>query len=284
MKRTILSILLLTACVCGAKAQSDTVYVYRNDGVISMFPKSGVDSIVCSQIDIDSLVHRDYVTMEVWTPEFIDRIPLEAVDSISFVYDKKNVACPDSNHPHAIDLGLPSGTRWCCCNVGAHYPELYGGYYAWGETEEKNDYSLDTYMLYDNDEFIYTGPDIAGTQYDVAHVRMGGSWQMPSNDQQNELISNCSHVFTQQNGVNGFLFTGINGNSIFLPAAGFKLFYNYENEGLYGLYWSCTAGSFFNAMSLDFGEGFWHWGNGFARVIGQTVRPVCTQASAVEPE
>ena len=90
MKRTILSILLLTACVCGAKAQSDTVYVYRNDGVISVFPKSGVDSIVCSQIDIDSLVHRDYVAMEVWTPEFIDRIPLEAVDSISFVYDKKN--------------------------------------------------------------------------------------------------------------------------------------------------------------------------------------------------
>lgn len=44
------------------------------------------------------------------------------------------LTCPDNNHPHAIDLGLPSGTKWCCCNVGASTPEGYGGYYAWGET------------------------------------------------------------------------------------------------------------------------------------------------------
>ena len=47
-------------------------------------------------------------------------------------------SCPDDNHPHAIDLGLPSGTKWACCNVGADTPEGYGGYYAWGETEEKS--------------------------------------------------------------------------------------------------------------------------------------------------
>lgn len=49
-------------------------------------------------------------------------------------------SCPDSHHPHLIDLGLPSGTKWACCNVGAQKPEDYGGYYAWGETAEKNSY------------------------------------------------------------------------------------------------------------------------------------------------
>lgn len=48
--------------------------------------------------------------------------------------------CPDDNHPHLIDLGLPSGTKWACCNVGAHAPEENGGFYAWGETSEKDYY------------------------------------------------------------------------------------------------------------------------------------------------
>ena len=51
-----------------------------------------------------------------------------------------NAQCPDNNHPHMIDLGLPSGTKWACCNVGASKPEDQGGYFAWGETEEKSEY------------------------------------------------------------------------------------------------------------------------------------------------
>ena len=58
---------------------------------------------------------------------------------------KGETSCPDANHPHAIDLGLPSGTKWACCNVGASAPEQYGGYYAWGETHEKSVYNWDTY-------------------------------------------------------------------------------------------------------------------------------------------
>ena len=60
------------------------------------------------------------------------------------------MTCPDNNHPHAIDLGLPSGTKWACCNVGATNPEEYGGYYAWGETKEKDIYGRNTYAWYDN--------------------------------------------------------------------------------------------------------------------------------------
>ena len=110
--------------------------------------------------------------------------------------------CPDNHHPHAIDLGLPSGTKWACCNVGATAPEDYGGYYAWGETSEKSDYD-DGYAYWqdkngdgwmDSGECTNIGSDIAGTQYDVAYIRMGSSWRMPNAEQINELINNCTSV------------------------------------------------------------------------------------------
>lgn len=78
--------------------------------------------------------------------------------------------CPDDNHPHLIDLGLPSGTKWACCNVGANMPERPGGFYAWGETEEKEVYDWSTYIHCDGSmETCHDlGENIAGTQYDVA--------------------------------------------------------------------------------------------------------------------
>ena len=92
------------------------------------------------------------------------------------------ITCPDNHHPHLIDLGLPSGTKWACCNVGADTPEAYGGYYAWGETEEKSTYSWSNYIHCNGSrETVHDiGSDIAGTEYDVAHVKWGGSWVMPS--------------------------------------------------------------------------------------------------------
>ena len=128
-------------------------------------------------------------------------------------------SCPDSNHPHAIDLGLPSGTKWACCNVGANTPEGYGGYYAWGETEEKEIYDWTTYIHCDGSEETChdIGSDIAGTEYDVAHIQWGGSWVMPSQDQINELTGKCTCTWTIKNGVMGDLFTGPNGGTIFLP-------------------------------------------------------------------
>lgn len=92
----------------------------------------------------------------------------------------------------AVDLGLPSGTRWANVNIGASSPEEYGDYYAWGETEEKSDYSKNTY-LYWNEQYNTgddIGEDISGTQYDVAHVKWGGIWKMPTLAQIKELIEN----------------------------------------------------------------------------------------------
>lgn len=131
--------------------------------------------------------------------------------------------CPDGNHPHLIDLGLPSGTKWACCNVGATAPEDYGAYYAWGETQTKNNYSWSTYMYgnsYNN--IVDIGSNISGTQYDVAHVSWGGAWHMPNYKEAVELLNNCTweQGFTELNGVKGRKITGPSGNSIFFPFAG----------------------------------------------------------------
>ena len=178
----------------------------------------------------------------------------------------------------AIDLGLPSGTLWASWNVGAYAPEEYGGYYAWGETEIKDVYDLSSYTFYNNKtgEVIHIGEDISGTEYDVAHVKWGGSWHMPTYKQQKELIDKCSWTRTNQNGVNGQLVTGPNGASIFLPAAGYCR-PDLDMEGSYGFYWSSSFDSdsegysvcqFFNSDDCSLRNGNLYW--------GLSVRPVIT--------
>lgn len=174
----------------------------------------------------------------------------------------------------AIDLGL--SVKWASHNVGASSPEGYGGYYAWGETEEKNDYDWDTYKYYDNStgDLIYIGSNISGTQYDVAHVKWGGSWRMPTLDEIKELINNCTWKWTTLNGVNGQLVTGPNGNSIFLPAAGSCDGTDLYDRGSYGIYWSATLYYGYYAYYLGFNSGYSYWGEWHYHKYGQTVRPV----------
>ena len=180
------------------------------------------------------------------------------------------------NHPRMIDLGLPSGTKWASCNVGASKPEDFGGYFAWGETEEKNVYSENTYKYYQNDKFVSLGSDISGTEYDVAHVKWGGKWCMPTLDDIKELLDNCTSEWTTLNGVNGRKFTSkINGNSIFLPAAGLRWRGDLYYAGEDGYYWSSTQYPDLSggAYYLDFYSGTADWGYG-SRLNGQSVRPV----------
>ena len=177
--------------------------------------------------------------------------------------------CPDENHPHMIDLGLPSGTKWACCNVGAHAPEDYGGHFAWGETEEKESYEWETYTHNEDD----LGSDIAGTDYDVAHVKCGGLWRMPTYEQWEELRTNCSAEWTNVNGIDGLKLTANNGNSIFLPAVGIRQYDNPSNRNS-GNYWSSTKGNM-PEHSLEFT--FNATGNKAAYAVdhlGLSVRPV----------
>ena len=205
---------------------------------------------------------------------------------IIMVFMAKAQSCPDDNHPHAIDLGLPSGTKWACCNVDPDHPENqsptnYGGYYAWGETDTKSTYSWSTYTHCDGSVSTChnLGSDIAGTQYDVAHVKWGGSWVMPSKEQLDELKNNCPSTWTMQNGVRGRLFTGTNGGSIFLPAAGYRDDSYLIDAGSNGIYWSSTHVWSWtqNAYYLYFGYGGTY---DTYRYLGFTVRPVIDEITS----
>jgi hypothetical protein len=184
-----------------------------------------------------------------------------------------NSSCPVAE---AIDLGLPSGTKWASWNVGASKPEEYGGYYAWGETVEKARYDWSTYEHCDGTKETChdIGEDIAGTKYDVAHVKWGGSWRMPSEDQFDELENNCTREWTSQNGVEGTLFTGPNGNTIFLPKTGLRQ--NYDHKDRSGHYWSSLAHDRLkqNAYCLEIGNDYMSI-TALARYYGFSVRPVC---------
>jgi len=203
---------------------------------------------------------------------------------------KGESSCPDENHPHVIDLGLPSGTKWACCNVGANAPEQYGNYYAWGETRPKNYYGSDTYQyavvtdeytggynMKTGNYYIYTniGADIAGTQYDAATTNWGTSWRMPTITQYIELHNNCSSVRTTQNGVIGMKYTGPNGGTIFFPDTGRRLDGELEKAGTFGCYWSSTYYEtlWYGAYGVDFLEGGASWGF-YDRCLGYAVRPV----------
>ena len=97
--------------------------------------------------------------------------------------------CPNTDHPHLIDLDLPGGTKWACCNVGALKPEDYGDYFSWGETKPKEEYSWATYTHCDGSfETLHDlGLDIAKTAYDAATVNIHSQWHMPTFEQLKDL-------------------------------------------------------------------------------------------------
>ena len=193
-----------------------------------------------------------------------------------FPLEYGETSCPDSNHPHMIDLGLPSGTLWACCNVGASVPEEYGNYYAWGETQPKSVYDY-TYQFYNsNTGIVNIGSDIAGTSYDAATANWGAPWRMPSVAQIKELLNNTTSIWTSENGENGWKFTGSNGGTLFFPAAGYRWISDLYDAGSNGYYWSSTLyeSSPGNAYCLYFGSGYAGWNYYCRRLDGLSVRPV----------
>ena len=179
--------------------------------------------------------------------------------------------CPDSNHPHMIDLGLPSGTKWACCNVGASAPEQSGDYFRWGETKpfrEGDNEATYPYLGVD------IGKNIAGTKYDAATANWGRPWRMPTEGQMKELLSNCKYKWTTQNGVKGGKVTGPNGNAIFLPAAGHRLSSSGALDDVgNGYYWSSSPYSAYHGHSLHFYSGS-RYRSDASRDFGFSVRPV----------
>ena len=175
-----------------------------------------------------------------------------------------------------IDLGLPSGTMWASCNLGATKPEEYGDFFSWGETKPKSEYTWPNYLYQDgNGHYVDIGSEIAGTEYDAATANWGSQWRMPTLEQIQELVNNCSTKWTARNGVRGLEVFGPNGNSIFLPAAGYNWNRFYEK---YGYYRSSTLGGN-NAnccyvMYFPNNADFLQVLNGDARGYGESIRPV----------
>ncbi|MBO5263024.1 MAG: hypothetical protein J6B18_02065, partial [Bacteroidaceae bacterium] len=188
-------------------------------------------------------------------------------------------------YSRAVDLGL--SVKWASYNVGATKPEEYGGYYAWGETEEKSNYDDDTYKYcngsstsmtkYCTDSYYGTVDNrtTLEAEDDVATVKWGGSWRMPTKAEQDELRTKCTWQWTTLNSVNGYRVTGPNGNSIFLPAAGSRYGTEVDSQGSNGYYWSSSLHSYsYNAYLLCFLGRIYDWYGDF-RYDGHTIRPVC---------
>ena len=161
---------------------------------------------------------------------------------------------PPDTHEY-VDLGLPSGTLWATRNVGASSPEDYGDYFAWGETVPKDYYDWSTYKWCNGSDTTltkyctnshegYNGFVDYKTQLDpgddAAYVNWGPYWRMPTTEQQQELIDNCTWTSHTLNGVKGRLLTGPNGNTMFWPAAGCRSGASFFNVGSDGTYWSRT--------------------------------------------
>lgn len=195
---------------------------------------------------------------------------------------KRDGSLEDTINGHkCIDLGLPSGLRWAECNVGASDPIEFGDYFAWGETEPKSDYSAINSLTFKVpfQTLINSGiVDESGTltkRHDVANTLWGDSWRMPTEDEFEELINTCTWNFTTFNGVNGYMVTGPNGKSIFLPAASFMQNTSIENVGEFGDYWSSSMIKDLSGVACSLGYSSKSYGRRrYARYAGRTIRPV----------
>ena len=194
-----------------------------------------------------------------------------------------------SDHAY-VDLGLPSGLLWATCNIGADAPEDYGFYFAWGETQPKDNYDWNTYQYCNGSSstltkycnksnYGYNGfTDNLTTllpEDDAATANWGSDWRMPTKEEFQELYNNTTVTWTTQNGVNGRLFTASNGNSLFLPAAGCRYDGSLNDVGSYGYYWSSSLDTDYprDAWYFDFGWDYYGMFSGY-RSFGQSVRPV----------
>ena len=198
----------------------------------------------------------------------------------------KMAEAPSSHVGHElVDLGLPSGTLWATCNLGASSPEDYGCYYAWGETtgscEGKTTFGISNYPV-DMTDQVEQGENLL-LNNDAAAVKWGGAWNMPTLSQLRELINTnyTTCEWKTVSGVNGYLITsivkGFEGNSVFLPAAGFRDDNVIRYLGEKGEYWSSTLYSghdvgnnagyvYFNSTRNNYGGEF--------PAYGLPIRPV----------
>ena len=240
MKKVLQSlVLLLGALMLPATANAQNVYGdTNNDGEVNI---ADVNSVIDVILGIGSSTSADVN----------DDGEINIAD-INVVIDII-LGGHEQPEPDYVDLGLPSGTLWATRNVGANSSVDYGDYFAWGETEAKHSYSWDNYRwckgsmntltkYCTNSSYGYynfvDNKTLLDPEDDAAYVNWGPEWRIPTVEQQDELREHCTWLWTQKNGVSGELVTGPNGNTLFLPAAGYRLGPSLQNGGSEGWYWS----------------------------------------------
>lgn len=175
--------------------------------------------------------------------------PDSAPDSVTFNKSAKTTSAV------AVDLGLPSGTKWADRNVGASSPVESGDYFAWGEVEPKDEYTGETYKYYDGNNYTYS-PSILDAEHDAATVNWGKGWKMPTKEQMKELVDECKWEWCGRVDTEGYVWlgqkvTGPNGNSIFLPAAGSRDDSGFNSVGSYGEYWSSSLYEYIQSLAYS---------------------------------
>lgn len=186
-----------------------------------------------------------------------------------------------------VDLGLPSGTKWATCNIGAAQPSDYGGFYAWGEISQKSYYDWNNYFDCINGEvgrfntfsIIAKSIILYNSGYDVAYSSWGGGWRLPTKEQSQELIDCCTWEWAVVNQHYGYIVKSrTNSSSIFLPASGYKWTDNIRDKDSFGAYWSSRIkeddsnsayGVSFHDTRVSNYDGY------VSRACGRNVRAVC---------
>ncbi len=239
MKKIIFTFaMFLTTIITMAQSQ---FYVIMKDGSGASYPEDIVDSLTFDKNNGAKIYGLS---------DIINRMNAmqKSIDSLKKVMTQLSPAdLSEKNHEY-VDLGLPSGTLWATCNVGADKASDYGYYICWGETDKKIIYSRTGGKWYNveisslRSQGVIDGFNNLTSKYDAATVLWGDDWRMPTNDEFNELLSYCSQQWSVSNGEAGILFTStFNSKSIFLPCAGMIMDNELVMEGTRGYYISSTA-------------------------------------------
>lgn len=245
-------------------------------------------TIILMVLDCSNSLGSQFSNMQSYAKNFIDRVANNAVEHLNRPYNNT-----DGTY---VDLGLPSGTLWATCNVGANSPEDYGDYFAWGESEGynsgKREFCWSTYKWCNGDSrsltkystSSYYGIEDNKTELDLqddaAYVKLGSKWCMPTWDQFKELVDKnyTTAQWTKVNGVYGIVITSLkNDNAIFLPAAGCMINSSHYDASSFGCYYSRTLDSISFAahfLGFDYSGASLGWFSENGRCVGQSIRPV----------
>lgn len=221
-----------SAHVLLAHSNGDFVYSYRTYLGLPIRPvlvKKSTDSNILPQETITYMCLK-MIGANQYQKIKVNKFDAEDVDQV--VFEEK--VFPEQKF---VNLGLPSGTLWAAYNVGASAPEETGSFFAWGETQPKDEYYEFTTKYisqFDSRALKYSKSDSIATlqpEDDAATVNWGPEWRTPTMDDFRELVENCSWSMEEQNGVMGTKFTSDNGESIFIPASGYRYNKYNDNEG-----------------------------------------------------